>query len=137
MAKKKTKRRGGRKPGTWDLVQPADIRTYRDKHRISRARLAEILGVSTTSIMNWESGAGVALRPMQARLRELVTSAPPVPLRALAQPTPMYGSAPHRSNGAGSSLEAVGRIVAAYVAGAEVRATDLPGLVQRVRQALE
>ena len=56
MAKSK---RGGRKPGAWTLLKPTDLIGFREKNKISRARLAGALGVSSTSIQNWETGNAV------------------------------------------------------------------------------
>ena len=59
MTAKKTKtktKHGGRKPGSWKRgLTAASLRTFRKANRISRARLAEMIGVSQTTIQNWET----------------------------------------------------------------------------------
>lgn len=128
MKKTKTKRRGGRQPGTWSLVKPEQIREYRASNKISRATLATMLGVSSTTIVNWETGKAVATTRLQSRIQSVLGRAPMVSLVSVP-------SAVGNGNGA-AALEAVGQIVAAYLQGAKVEAEELPGLVQRVRAAL-
>lgn len=60
--------RGGRSPGHWELVQPDELRRFREEQRLSRAKLANLVGVSATSVQNWESGRVASLK-IQRRLR--------------------------------------------------------------------
>ncbi len=131
MAKKA--RRGGRKPGKWELVDPLEFRRWREQQRISRARLATMLDVSATSIQNWEVGHAVPSRPHQERLAELMKS----PGASVA------GAAPRRPLGlpadadAQAVVDATGDIVAAYVKGTpEMKPEALLELIRTVRQAL-
>ncbi len=124
-------RRGGRKPGTWKLVTPMQILAYRKEHRVSRARMAQALGVSSTSVQNWESGT-VATLQAQQRIATLIAAspaAPPAPHRA-----PHSSDAPSGDEGA---LLATGTIVVAYAANRkDLRPDQLVGLIQTVRGAL-
>lgn len=124
-------RRGGRKPGTWKLVTPMQILAYRKEHRVSRARMAQALGVSSTSVQNWESGT-VATLQAQQRIATLIAAspaAPPAPHRVRHSP-----DAPSGDEGA---LLATGTIVVAYAANRKDLAPDqLVGLIQTVRGAL-
>jgi len=72
VKKKKKKRTGGRIAGKWADVTPAEIVTFRQKNKISRAALAGALGVSSTSVQNWEGGQVVAVPKIQAKLRSVI-----------------------------------------------------------------
>lgn len=102
-AKRKTgARRGGRKPGAWTLLTPQALRGWREEHKMSRANVATTLGVSSTSIQNWETGHAVATTKMQQKLVDLMKA--PVP----AAPTPSRrGATPSASNGAALRAHAV------------------------------
>ncbi|MCO5172210.1 MAG: helix-turn-helix domain-containing protein [Planctomycetes bacterium] len=127
MARTMKRRRGGRPKGTWDRVQPAELLDYRQRRGLSRVRLAEMLGVSPTTIVNWELGHGVATPAYQDRLRELLDA----PADLAAPPVAPAGEP------ADATIEATGRIVVAYLArGGAVRPEDLPGLIREVRGAL-
>lgn len=130
MPKKKT-RPGGRKPGAWTHVTPEQIREYRASNKLSRVTLAALLGVSSTTIVNWETGKGTASLPTQARLRDLLSRKPLTAL--VSRPTLRPSVNGEDSSGA---LEAVGKIVAAYLQGTKIDRDALPGLIKRVRAAL-
>lgn len=67
---------GGRKPGKWTVVTPDEIRAFRQEHQISRSRLAGALGVSSTTIQNWETDNGVAMPRLQEKVAELLKLGP-------------------------------------------------------------
>lgn len=127
------KRRGGRKPGVWKLVTPEKLKAYRDENRVSRARMAQMLGVSTTSVQNWETGT-VASMKIQQRLAELISAGPSAILPPRKGP-----SLWDRSGGPGDAAVATtGTIVAAYVGGAKKLGPDqLVELIRSVRTALQ
>lgn len=101
---------------------------------MSRAQLATKLGVSSTTIQNWESGRVVALRPAQLSMRNLMRSPPSASQRPVLSPQlPREAAASARSG----TLEEVARIVNAYVNRTAVKPAELPDLVQRVKSALE
>lgn len=125
------KGRGGRKPGVWTLLTPEKLRDYRDRNRISRARLAAMLGVSSTSVQNWETGT-VASTKIQQRLAELIAAGPPasVPPRK----PPFLWDASSRSNAA---VQATATIIVAYThVQRDLPPDRLVDLVRAVRQAL-
>jgi transcriptional regulator with XRE-family HTH domain len=132
MANAAGKRRGGRKPGTWTLLTEDKLREWRAANKVSRARLAKMLGVSSTSIQNWEFGT-VASMKMQRRLAELMAAGPAV----IAPPprhSPAWGG---RSESTGAAaITATGTIVASYVQNKKVETAELQDLVKAVRQAL-
>jgi DNA-binding XRE family transcriptional regulator len=72
----KRKRGGGRKSGQWTAVTPEQIREFRMEHEISRHRLARAIGVSTTTIQNWETGNGVAVPRLQEKAAALISAGP-------------------------------------------------------------
>src|SRR5689334_19794207 len=79
MARKKTEGgppRGGRKPGKWTAVTPDEIRAFRQDNQISRSRLAGALGVSSTTIQNWETDNGVAMPRLQQKVADLIKAGP-------------------------------------------------------------
>jgi DNA-binding XRE family transcriptional regulator len=129
---KKGGRRGGRKPGEWKLVKPEQLREYRATNKVSRARLAQMLGVSSTSVQNWETDT-VATMKIQQRLAELFAAGPAAILPRMKQQSPWQ-----RDAGEGNSvLSATGTIVASYVkARSDVGADELVGLIKSVRSAL-
>lgn len=125
------RRRGGRKAGTWTVVTPEKIRAYREANGISRATLARLLGVSSTSVVNWETGRAVASLPIQARLQELLTREP------LATLLPPSGAGPAAAApSAAPELEVVGKILVTYLQNVKIEPVDLPALVKGVRGAL-
>lgn len=127
MAKK---RRGGRQPGKWELVDPLEFRRWRDQQKLSRARVASLLGVSSTSVQNWETGNAVPSRRYQERLAELMKD----PSAATA---PTARRAAGVGGGDGAAVLATGEIVRAYLSGApDLGREDLVGLIRAVRQAL-
>lgn len=68
MAKKKA---GGRKRGTWD-VTPEAFEEWRRGQKLSRARLAKVLGVSSTSVQNWGTGTAVPSARYQEAIARLM-----------------------------------------------------------------
>lgn len=111
--------------GAWKHVQPAEILAYRKDHGISRAKLASTLGVSATSVQNWEGGRVAAL-PTQRRLRSLIDGDPIPP-------------PPGQQNGGEKEcvVTVTGQIVAAYLASQDpLDGGELSDLIRRVKQAL-
>jgi DNA-binding XRE family transcriptional regulator len=54
------KGRGGRKRGIWTLSKE-DFRAWRERHQMTRASVGKLLGVSATTIQNWEKGIAIPL----------------------------------------------------------------------------
>ena len=109
--------------GGWTYVLPEEILAYRKDKGLSRAKLAAALGVSTTSIQNWESGRAAAL-PTQRRLRALIDGEP------LPQPEGEVSVAQSELVGA------TGKIVAAYVANQSLSRDEVMTLIRDVKRAL-
>lgn len=127
---KKARRRGGRKPGKWELVDPLEFPRWREQQRLSRARVAELVNVSATSVQNWELGHAVPSRHHQERLAELMKNP------SVAGAAPSRGLGPV-GDGDPSVVEATGAIVTAYMKGdPKLSPEDLLGLIRTVRQAL-
>lgn len=141
-ARKTGARRGGRKPGSWTLVTPEGLRGWRAKHKMSRGGVATTLGVSSTSIQNWETGRAVATTKMQQRLAELMKGAGPEPQpnrRGVSPPPAANGAVPHAANGDPVLIQATASIVVEAIrAGGKrsVSAKDLGLMVRTVRDAL-
>lgn len=113
--------------GGWRFVQPEEILAYRREQGLSRAKLADALGVSTTSIQNWEGGRVAALGT-QRRLRSLIDGEPLAPngLAAVSQEAPQD-----------SLVMMTGQIVSAYLSSqADVDPTQIPDLIRTVKAAL-
>lgn len=128
---KKTSRRGGRKPGAWTQVKPAQIVAYRKEHKVSGASMAAMRGVSSTTIQNWETGKAVATAKAQARLVEAMSGSP---RRPAAPP-----SAEAHKNGTASNdlvIDATARVVAAFLATGKIKREELRGVIEEVRAAL-
>jgi DNA-binding transcriptional regulator YiaG len=125
------RRRGGRKPGEWKLVMPEQLRDYRSQHKISRARLAQMLGVSSTSVQNWETGT-VASMKIQQRLAELIAAGPSAILPP-RKPASLWESGKQTD----PAITTTGTIVAGYLQTHQgMSPDDLVGLIRNVRQAL-
>lgn len=127
------RRRGGRKPGEWKLITPEQLRDYRSEHKISRARLAQMLGVSSTSVQNWETGT-VASMKIQQRLAELIAAGPSaiLPPRKAASLWDMAST-----QQTDPAITTTGTIVAGYLQTHQgMSPNDLIGLIRSVRQAL-
>jgi DNA-binding transcriptional regulator YiaG len=127
------RRRGGRKPGEWKLVMPEQLRDYRSQHKISRARLAQMLGVSSTSVQNWETGT-VASMKIQQRLAELIAAGPAAILPPRKPASLWESGKQHQTDPA---IMTTGTIVAGYLQTHQgMSPDDLVGLIRNVRQAL-
>jgi len=125
------KRRGGRKPGKWELVDPLEFRRWREVHCLSRARLASLLSVSGTSVQNWETGLAVPSRKYQERLAELMKSPNLASLAPSARPAARIDA------GDPAVIMATGAIVTAYVQGASKLGPErLLEVIRTVRRAL-
>lgn len=133
MTKNDPTRRGGRKPGEWKLLKENDLRDWREKANLSRARLAAMLHVSSTSIQNWETGNAVPSLKFQQRLADLMSQ----PLAALPMPArPCSLFDPPAADGSGVA-EATAQIVTAYMAGKEnMDQEQLVALIRSVKAAL-
>lgn len=109
--------------GTWKHVQPDEILAYRKDNGISRAKLAATLGVSATSVQNWEGGRVAAL-PTQRRLRALIDG---------EEIAPAPGASPEKD----CVVTVTGQIVAAYLTHQEpLDGPELSELIRRVKRAL-
>lgn len=146
MGKKKVrqaaKRRGGRRPGSWTLLTPESLRTWRGASGMSRAALASMLEVSSTSVQNWETGNAVATTKMQQRLAELMKA----PLAAASHggksttnPAPARKIAPAADEAGGSLVQATAAIIVEAIKAGGKRAIvpkELSLLIRTVRDAL-
>lgn len=65
-------RKGGRKPGVWSGVTKEELVRFRSERKVSRALLAKTLGVSATSIQNWERGSAIPVKRTQEALRAVI-----------------------------------------------------------------
>ncbi|MCW8138565.1 MAG: helix-turn-helix transcriptional regulator [Planctomycetota bacterium] len=117
------------------MLTPEKLKAYRAENRISRARLAELLGVSSTSVQNWETNT-VASMKIQERLAQLIAAGPAaIPPSRKAPSLWDRGSSSDQGDPA---LLATGTIVAGYlqVKGGELGVDELLGLIRSVKQAL-
>jgi DNA-binding transcriptional regulator YiaG len=125
------KRKGGRQPGEWKLLTPEKLVEFRQKHHISRSRLAKMLGVSATSVQNWDMGKCPPNMKFQARLVEI-----------MAQPGLVTDQAPRAISGIlraaeGIGVEMVGQIVVGWLkSNPHASQADLVKVVKGVRDAL-
>ena len=62
-------RRGGMRPSRLTVFKPADIRAVRKKLRVSQSEFALMIGVSVSTLRNWEQGRRVPDGPALALLR--------------------------------------------------------------------
>lgn len=86
MTKKKVmKKRGGRKRGKWTLSRE-EFRDWRIRHKLSRAVLGKMLGVSSTTIQNWEKGTAVPLPKHQYAIAAAMKADKPQPLPEATDP---------------------------------------------------
>ena len=140
MAKKKVGRRGrgGRKPGKWTLLTDASFRAFRKEAGLSRSRLSELLGVSSTSIQNWETGRSVPLTRYQHQIVELMKGGAPrsaPPARNRLRPARMNGSAVVSHD---TCLTVTGEILREYLAtpkGGQLTQDELIALAVSLRAA--
>jgi putative transcriptional regulator len=77
-------RRGEMKPGRVTEFPPDDVRAIRSRLGKSQSEFALMIGVSISTLQNWEQGRGVPEGPARALLR--VTAMDPVAVaKALEQ----------------------------------------------------
>lgn len=137
---KKTKttmsRRGGRTPGQWVHLSQDAVGKFRKDAKLSRSKLAELLGVSGTSVQNWETGRSVPIKRYQQRLVELMKGRPQgaesgEALAAAADAIPLQLQV--------ARLTVVSEIVKGYLAttqGGKVSQEQLIALTKALRGAL-
>lgn len=133
-AEARPKHRLGRKPGAWTHLTPEALRAFREEHKLSRDRLADLLGVSRTSIQNWETLELPPSPKTQQRLAELLRAGPgaiPPPRKA-----PSLWDAPRPQRTDAGVLLATGAIVAAWARTHTLSQDELLALIQTVREAL-
>ncbi|MCO5170081.1 MAG: helix-turn-helix transcriptional regulator [Planctomycetes bacterium] len=119
----------------WKLLTPEKLKAFRAEHKVSRARLAQMIGVSTTSIQNWESGTVASLK-VQHRLAELIAAGPAAILAPRKAPS-LWDVAGGASPRADSAISATGEIVASYLKSRkELPAKELVEVIRAVRAAL-
>jgi DNA-binding transcriptional regulator YiaG len=140
--KKSTKRRGGRTPGQWTLLEKDDLSGFRKTQKLSRSALANTLGVSSTSIQNWETGRSVPLTRFQQQLVDLMKGGVPVTAargRRGRGSNGANGAAPAGVASSETSLTATAEIVKGFLAtsaGAKLSAEELVTLTVSLRAAL-
>ena len=147
MAKKKTARRGGRTPGKWTLLTKEQLRSFRTEAKLSRSALSALLGVSSTSIQNWETERSVPLTRYQEQIVKLMKGG--VPNAAARNGRGSKARANGRSsNGASSgtssahqetSLTATAEILKGFLAtfqGAKISKQELVTLASSLRAVL-
>jgi DNA-binding XRE family transcriptional regulator len=131
----KRKRGGGRKPGEWTAVTPEQISQFRQDNEISRRRLAPAMGVSTTTIQNWETSNAVAMPRLQEKIAALISAGP----SAVGAPSVAgHSGACDPSALLGPQVTAAATIVEGYLRteGTKVSPEQLVELIRTVRGAL-
>lgn len=145
MSATKTKSRGGRKPGTWiSGLDNKKILAWREETHTSRSRLASHIGVSSTSVQNWETGAAIPVRQTQLQLAELMKSVQTAEeaLRSLGKTNgrPPAGvrdtELSEFDNVEVAIVDATAQIVASMLASSKYAIDDVPGIIAAVRKAL-
>jgi DNA-binding XRE family transcriptional regulator len=131
----KPRNRLGRKPGKWTLLTAQDLRDYRANHKLSRDRLAVILGVSRTSVQNWETLELPPSMKTQEKLAQLIAGGP----TAIPPPTkpPSLWDRPRPEGTDAGVITATGLIVAAWAkTHAKITPEELLELIKTVRATL-
>jgi DNA-binding XRE family transcriptional regulator len=124
--------------GSWTEVQPEQIRAFREEHTISRNMLASTLGVSATSVQNWETGLAVAMPAVQARLASIIQAGPGAIHTADGAGTRRGGGAAGVAALVGHQVSATGMIVNGFLTSQSRKFTqeELIELIKTVRGAL-
>jgi DNA-binding transcriptional regulator YiaG len=143
MAKKKTGRRGGRTPGQWVHLTKDGLRQWRKDAKISRGKLSEMMGVSSTSVQNWETGRSVPMKRYQMMLADLMKGGAPSNGSSGAGEAVTSGAVARPASGGGGDqvqvarLNATSEILKAYLgAGGKVSQEQLVALTKALRSAL-
>lgn len=76
--------RGEAKPSRTFVFQPDDVRAIRDKLQKSQSEFARMIGVSVSTLQNWEQGRRQPEGPARALL-VVAAKAPKVVAKALAE----------------------------------------------------
>lgn len=77
-------RRGAAAPSRVFDIEPADIRAIREKLGASQSQFALMIGVSVSTLQNWEQGRRQPQGPARALLK-VATESPKAVARALAR----------------------------------------------------
>lgn len=78
-------RRGKRRASRRFLIKPADIRNIRSRLGLSQSQFALLIGISVSTLQNWEQGRRVPEGPARALLR-VADRNPEAVLEALTEP---------------------------------------------------
>lgn len=134
----KRPRKGGRQRGSWTEVQPEQVRAFREEHAISRNMLAATLGVSATSVQNWETGLAVAMPAIQAKLASIIQAGPSAVHSADPSGVRRGGGPSAAAALVGHQVSATGMIVNGFLTSQSRKFTqeELIELIKSVRGAL-
>jgi len=80
-------RRGALKPSRMTVFRPADVKGVRTKLKVSQEEFALLIGVSVSTLRNWEQGRRNPDGPALALLR-VAARHPKVVVAALQRPSP-------------------------------------------------
>lgn len=69
----------GRQTISWTAVKAKEFKDYMRQHHLGAGRLAAALGVSRTTVWNWQRGENAPTESVQLMLRRLIDSKEPPP----------------------------------------------------------
>lgn len=140
---KKKGRPGGREPGQWVHLTQDEVKSFRTTAGLSRGKLAVMLGVSSTSIQNWETGRSVPVETFQRKLRALIESgaskAPRSARRPSGSPSAETASAVTLPNVQVARLTVAGEVVKGFLTtsqGSKMSQEQLVALTRALYAAL-
>lgn len=115
--------------------KPSDLRSTREAHGLSRGALASRLGVSSSSLFNWESGKSVPQGQNLAKIARFMSEVQPVQRATAVEKAPPR----ERVGSPGSPEAALGaaQVASAYLAaGHPLSASQVIAFVRDLRKAL-
>lgn len=111
----------GRAPNVWRTLSGDAVRDYRESNHISRAKLAQTLDVSPTSVQNWETGIATPTEETQRKLEVLINGGVSTKMGTRSSAAPKKGLPTARSVRTGRKIDGEDKKSARAVAHAKVK----------------
>lgn len=124
----------------WAITTFSALETWRERQRLSKRRVADLLGVTNSTYHNWARGRAVATPAAQQRILDLIRgdAAPQPPARTSGGLRPPVGSTDDGVGEVKAVLDSTAQIMSTFLLETRLTLTpeQLGDLVREVRQAL-
>ena len=104
--------KSSRRRGTWAYVTLAEIEEFRLKNHLTKKKLADLIGVTNSTIHNWYQDKAIPTPNRQRQMRSMVDGPPPrsIPTPWSPRPIRTHTTAEHTA-----TVHTAGQIVQSYL----------------------